>query len=36
MFLCHVTFISYLQMEEEISKKYKDRIVNIMGEINTV
>lgn len=24
------------QMEGEISKKYKDRIVNIMGEINTI
>jgi hypothetical protein len=36
MFWSHVTFISYFQMEVEISKKYKDRIVNIMGEINTV
>ena len=27
---------SLLQIEEEISKKYQNRRVNIMGEINTI
>lgn len=29
-------FILVLQIAQEISKKYKNRPVNIMGEINTV
>ena len=33
--IIHLT-ISVFQVEQEISQKYKNRPVNIMGEINTI